>query len=199
MNNLEILLHILIHPYYAIRRGEKSLGLSIIVVAVAVWSTTVSDYLIRGVWVSPHLFSFSFILRFTITLFSILIAVSLWHVVSETFRGKGRVGELFPSICLCFLPYIFLSPAALIISSLGTGLTSYWSFFKFLIILWVIILQIFSLKIIYELNGLVAALSYFTPVLLLFAILLLAFLLMVSILIIMTSQALSGLLPVLNM
>jgi hypothetical protein len=196
MNNLEILLNLLIRPNYALRRGDKSLSLSVIVIIVAVWSFTVSNYLVSRISVNAAALSFSIIFAIIITLFLIFIAVSLWHFVSESFKGEGKVNELFPCICLSFLPYIFLTPMALIMRFSEGGIIPYWSLFRFLMVVWVITLQILSLKTVYELNGPLATLAYFVPFLIVFAIFLLMFVLIMAFFIVMTSHALT---PLLNL
>ena len=191
MNNLEILFNLIVHPNYALRREDRSLTLAIMVVIAAIWSATVSSYLVKGVSVNAAIFSLSIILPIIITLFFIVVTVSLWHFISESFKGEGKASKLFLCICLSFLPLIFLTPMALIMKFSGNNITFYWLSFKFLIAVWVMILQIFSLKIVYELNGPLATLTYFVPFLMIFAIFLLIVMLIILLLVFMASQALT--------
>ena len=195
MNNLEILLDVLIHPSYALRRGDKSLSLSIAVVVLAVWSAVVGNYIIRGISINAASLLFSII---GITLFALLfnfIIVSVWHFISESFKGRGRANELFICVCLSFLPYIFLAPLALIIKFSGGGLV-YWPFFKFVIAVWVITLQISSIRIVYQLNGPLAAASYFIPFAAFLIIFFLMFVVLALVFVIIASQSLT---PLLNL
>lgn len=191
MDNLEILFNLLIRPNYALRREDRSLSLAIMVVIAAVWSAAVSNYLVKGVSVNAAIFSLSIILPIIITLFAIVVTVSLWHFVSESFKGEGKASELFICICLSFLPYIFLIPMALIMKFSRINITFQWLFLKFFIAIWVIALQISSLKIVYELNGPLATLTYFVPFLVIFAIFLLIVTLTIVFLVAVASQALT--------
>ncbi len=107
------------------------MSLSIMVVIAALWSSTVSNYLMSGISVNAAIFSFSIIIPIIITLFLIVVSVSLWHFISESFKGEGKATELFLCICLSFLPYIFLTPMALIMKFSGINETFYWLFFNF--------------------------------------------------------------------
>ncbi len=170
MNNLEILFNLIIHPLYALRREDRTLGLAIMVVIAALWSSIAGDYLIKEASVNATLFSFSIIMPVIMTLFSVVIGVSLWHFISENFQGKGKASELFLCICLSFLPYIFVSPMALIIKFLSINTAFFW-LFKILILVWVSVLQINSIKTVYGLNGSQAVLTYFIPLAVIFFIL----------------------------
>lgn len=161
MNNLEILLNLLIHPNYALRRKDKSWGLAIVVVIMATWSSVVSDYLMRGTSLNYTVFILSVILTITVVLFSVFVGVSLWHFISESFKGKGKTSELFLCICFSLLPYIFLAPMALVAKSLNV--TFLWVLFQLFILVWVIVLQIDSIKTVYGLSGSQAVLTYFIP------------------------------------
>lgn len=173
MNNLEILFNLIVHPLYALRREDRTLSLAILVIVAALWSSITGNYLISGNYVNATFFSFNIVFSVVIALFFIILQVSLWHFISEIFKGKGKVSELFLCVCLCFLPYIFLAPMALIVKSLSINTTFFWPFFQFSIIIWVIVLQINSIKTVYGLNGSQAVLTYFIPFAVLFSILLL--------------------------
>ncbi len=160
------------------------------VVIAAIWSSTVSNYLMNGVSVNAAVFSFSIIIPIILTLFLIVISASLWHFISESFKGEGKVSELFICICLSFLPYIFLTPMALIMKFSGINETFYWLFF-FLIAVWVMVLQISSLRIVYELNGPLATLTYFIPFMIIFIIFFLILVLMISLFFVTAYQALT--------
>ena len=191
MNNLEILFNFLIHPTYALKRRDKSLSLSIMVVIAALWSSVTGNYLMTDTSVSAAVFSFRIICMVMMTLFLIVISVSVWHFISESFKGEGKVSELFPCICLSFLPYIFLTPLALIIKFLPDSATFYWFFFQFLIVVWVIVLQISSIRTVYELNGPLATLTYFVPFIVIFIISLLILILALSLFFATAYQALT--------
>ncbi len=162
MNNLEILFNLLIHPNYALRREDRNLGLAIMVLIAALWSSIAGDYLIRGASVNATLFSFSIIISIVAMLFAIVMGVSLWHFISEGFKGKGKASELFVCICLCFLPYVFFAPMALIMKFLSINV-AFFGLFRMLMIIWVVVLQISSIRIVYELSGSQAVLTYFIP------------------------------------
>ena len=189
MNNLEILLNLLVHPHYALKRKDKSLGLSVLVLIVSLWSWLVSNYLIQGISVSSAAFSINIISLFIITLLFVIVSVSLWHFISESFKGEGKATELFLCICLSFLPLIFLTPMALIVKFSHLALSFYMPF-SIAIVVWVVTLKILSLKIVYGLNGPLATLTYFIPFIVIFAIYILLLILIVSFLMITASQAL---------
>jgi hypothetical protein len=195
MNSLEILFNLLIHPHYALRRQGKSLGLSIAVVVLAIWSLTVGSYLVNGVSINAGVFSFSLIASIITTLLLIFIGASLWHFISESFRGEGKVNELFLCMCLSFLPFVFFTPIALMIKFLE-GSVVCWLLFRTVIFAWVITLQIFSIKMVYELNGPLAILTYFIPFMAVFVILFFVFMLLVLLFVFMSSQAFA---PLLNL
>ncbi len=163
MNNLEILFNLIVHPLYALRREDRTLGLAIIVIIAALWSSIAGNSLIRGTSVSATFFSLNIIFSVITILFLIVLQVSLWHFISEGFKGRGKVSELFLCVCLSFLPYIFLAPMALIVKSLSINTNFLWSFFQFSILVWVIVLQINSIRSVYGLNGSQAVLTYFIP------------------------------------
>lgn len=163
MNNFEILFNLIVHPLYALRREDRSLGLAVVVVIAALWSSIAGNYLIRGNPVNTTFFSFNIIFSVITMLFFIVLQVSLWHFISESFKGKGKVSELFLCVCLSFLPFIFFAPMALIMNFLSINTTFFWLFFRFFIFVWVAVLQIYSIRVVYELNGPQAVLTYFIP------------------------------------
>jgi len=163
MNNLEILFNLLIHPNYALRREDRSFGLAVMVVIAALWSSIAGNYLIRGNTVNANFFSFNVIFSVITVFFFMVLQVSLWHFISEGFKGKGKASELFLCVCLSFLPFIFFAPMALIMKFLSINTTFFWLFFKFFIFVWVVVLQISSIRIVYELSGPQAVLTYFIP------------------------------------
>ena len=191
MNNLEILFNLLIRPNYALKRTDKTLSLSIMVVIAALWSSTVGSYLIKGVSVNTSMFLFNIIVPIIVKLCLIIMLVSIWHFICESFKGEGKATELFPCICLSLLPYIFLAPMALILKFSGINVTFLWIFFNFLILVWVIALQISSLKIVYEINGPAATLTYFIPFAVVFVLSILILILVISFFFITASQALT--------
>lgn len=195
MNSLEILFNLLVHPHYALRKQGKSLSLSIAVVVLAIWSLTVGSYLVNGVSINAGVFSFGLIASVITTLLFVFIDVSLWHFISESFRGEGKVNELFLCMCLSFLPFVFFAPIALMIKFLE-GSVVCWLLFRTVIFAWVIALQIFSIKMVYELNGPLAILTYFVPFMAFLIILFLVFMLIILLLVFISSQAFA---PLLNL
>lgn len=192
MNNLEILFNLLIHPNYALKRQDKSLSLSIMVLIAALWSSVISKHLMNGISINTTIFSFSLIMPVIVALVLIIVLVSLWHFISESFKGEGKVSELFLCICLSFLPYIFLTPMALIMKFSGINITFSWFFFRFLIVMWIVILQVLSLRIVYEMSGPLATLTYFIPFV---GIVVISFLILILIIMFFVSTASQVLTP----
>lgn len=172
MNNLEILFDLIVHPLYALRREDRTLGLAITVIIAALWSSVACNYLIIGNSVNVAGFSLNIIFLFVMVLFFVVLQVSLWHFIAEGFKGNGKASKLFLCVCISYVPFVFLAPMAVIVKFLSA--ISFWSLFQFFIIVWVILLQINSIKTVYGLNGSQAVLTYFIP----FAVLLLILVLM---------------------
>jgi len=171
MNNLEILFNIIVHPLYALRREDRTLSLAVMVMIAALWAFIAGNYLIIENSVNAVFFLSNIIFSVVMMFFFIIVQVSLWHFISEAFQGKGKASELFLCVCLSFLPFIFLAPMALIFKSLD--LTFLWPIFQFSVIIWIIVLQINSIRTVYGLNGSQAVLTYFIPFAVLFFILVL--------------------------
>jgi len=168
---LELLLYIIIHPQYALKTKDKPLLLSLVVLVMAALSSSMGSLLVGGTSVEGNIFFFGITLNIIFLLLFWLIAVSLWHLVAEGFRGRGKVLELFPSIGICLFPAIFLGPLALLMTPFGSTVTKFYPLLKSIVVIWIIVLQILALRMTYEFSGTLATLSYLTPFFALLAVL----------------------------
>ena len=198
MNSLELLLHIVIHPHYALKAKDKPLVVAIVASVMAILSSSLGNLLATGTSVGGKVFFFGIALKVLLLLVFWFLAVSIWHLVAEGFRGKGRVLELFPSMGICLFPAVFLCPLALLMGPFGHMATEFYPLLKSIILIWIIALQILSLKIVYEISGGLAALSYFTPFFALLALVVLIGVFSILLLLLLMSKTAMGFLPLLN-
>ncbi|MCD6219075.1 hypothetical protein J7K43_01650 [Candidatus Calescamantes bacterium] len=158
MNFLESFYNLFFHPLFLLRQDRKPFTLSFFVSFLATFSLALYFYNIPP---SAYLF-FSFFLFFYI-LFACFISSSIYHFLSESFKGKGNPGNLFNSFLLSLFPFCFLLPFNMLSQSLEFVELQEVIFLP--ILFWMIFLQIYSIKNNYGLEGGTAVFVYFIPLL----------------------------------
>ncbi len=178
MNTWEFFYCLFVHPLFALRQKHKPLGLSLFILFLVVMSLVVSSAILKDFHYTPVTFSFTLIFLFLLTLIFFLLLSCIYHFISEGLKGKGNPWGTFSSLLLSTYPGIFLIPLALLFQPLHqTGVLNFF-LFQFLIVIWIVGLQIYSLKFIYGIDSGTAVLVYFFPLIASVAFLFLLFILL---------------------
>jgi hypothetical protein len=92
-----------------------------------------------------------------------IIMTSLFHFIASWHKTEGSINNLFILFGASLLPLVFLPAGAILSRGLGAGSQFLYIFLYLLIVIWILFLQVKSLKIIYHLQTGKAISVYIIP------------------------------------
>ncbi|MDD5259971.1 MAG: YIP1 family protein [bacterium] len=133
---------------------KKPLWFSFLMVVISLFCQSVAVLLIDNygsVQVTSMLTVGYLAKLFAFVVFWILMT-SLFHFIASWHKTEGSINHLFILFGATLLPLIFLPAGAILSRGLGAGSHFLYLFIYLLIIIWILSLQVKSLKIIYHLQ-----------------------------------------------
>jgi hypothetical protein len=182
MEITELLYDFLVAPREGIEKlrsihREKDWLIALLIVAVAIFSQTLANFIIKPPASNSLLFFLTFGLLGALILVVIawMFMTALFHFVASWRESKAAARELFILLGWSFLPLTLL-PAAAILSKAfgGAGYTIYIIFYLF-VLGWLIRLQVLSIRELYTISGEKALLIYITPAIILSVLMVILF------------------------
>ena len=122
-----------------------------------------------------------FVGNFISFLFFLLLFSVFIHLTSRFFGGEGKMDTLFIALGISIYPAVLYTPVSMLFNSFGALGLSLLGLSKFLILIWIIYLQILAVKNIYNLSSGKASVAYFSPFILVISLLILSIILIMII------------------
>ena len=104
-----------------------------------------------------------FLLKLAGFLFFLLVLTSVIHFTSDLFSATGSVSSLYLTFMLSFTPMLLATPLYFLFGS-------NYVFFWFILLIWVVLLQIKAVQEVYRFSFFQAIMAYIVPVLLLIVV-----------------------------
>ncbi len=170
----EILYTLIITPKDGIQKFrlfDKALLISIVTVLLAIFSQTLALSIINPPVSNYLAFSLSFGLISKFLLFSIfwMFITAIFHFFASWSKGLTKAKELFVLIGIDFFPLLLLPAVAILSKALGNFEGFVYFMLNLFLLVWVIRLQILSLKELYTLTTEKAFFIFIAPGLILLA------------------------------
>ncbi|MEW6096017.1 MAG: YIP1 family protein [bacterium] len=171
MSGLETIYYMFTNPAISVRglQENRPVGWAFLVVLLATISTNVGGVLISflNLNVAKIILSFGLLARVIFIIDIWIVGTAIIHLFAEWFDGEGKVSTLFTALGFCFLPAILTAPFALLIQNCPTP-TKILLFLSFnlLILLWIVRLEIVSIREVYHVSSFRAVMVISTPVVL---------------------------------
>jgi len=90
-------------------------------------------------------FSFGFFFKVLVTFVLLLILVSLVHFISDLMGSTASASNLYLLFMVSLVPFIFATPAVLLSTTL-------YALILFILLAWVIVLQVLSIQVVYRIS-----------------------------------------------
>lgn len=169
MSGLATIYYIFTNPVIAIRgfQENKPIGWAFFIVLLATLSTSVGGVLISSASpsVAKIILSLGLLGRLIFIIGIWICATAIIHLFAEWFDGEGKASDLFITLGFCFLPAILITPFALLIQNCPTTTKLFlYLCFNLIILLWIVRLEIISIKEVYHVSCLRAIMMVSTPV-----------------------------------
>lgn len=169
MSGLEAIYYMFTKPTISIRNFQESkpVGWAFFIVLLAAISTNVGGVLISptSLDIDKVVLSFGLLGRIILMVGIWVVGTAIIHLFAEWLDGEGKASILFIALGFCFLPAILVAPFALLIQNYPQT-TKFLLFLSFnlIILLWIVKLEIMSIKEIYNISNFKAIMAISTPV-----------------------------------
>lgn len=168
MSGCEIIYYMLTKPAISIKgfQESKPVGQAFLVVLLAIISSHVGGVLISSVNlnVASIILSYGLLVRAIFIIGIWIVGTAIIHLFAEWFDGDGKVSSLFIALGFSFLPAILICPFALLIQNYPHIIKlSLYLCFNLIILLWIVKLEIVSIKEIYHISSFRAIMVVSTP------------------------------------
>jgi hypothetical protein len=117
-----------------------------------------------------------------------IIMTSLFHFIASWHKTEGSINHLFILFGASLLPLVFLPAGAILSRGLGVGSHFLYIFIYLLIVIWILFLQVKSLKIIYHLQTGKAISVYIIPFISTFFLLVISLVMFIILTVILISK-----------
>jgi len=169
MSGLEAIYYMFTKPAISIKcfQEKRPVGWAFLVVLLATISTNVGGVLISPVNlnIAKIILSFGLLARLIFIIGIWIVGTAIIHLFAEWFEGEGKVSTLFTALGFCFLPAILTTPFALLIQNCGpTARFLLFLSFNLIILLWIVKLEIVSIREIYHVSNFRAVMMISTPI-----------------------------------
>ncbi|MDD5131199.1 MAG: YIP1 family protein [bacterium] len=168
MEQLGIIIKIITDPeqgFNELLASRKPLWLSSLTAAVGLFCQSIAVLLIDNL--GSEQVTSMLTLGYLAKLFAFVVfwitMTSLFHFIASWHKTEGSINNLFILFGASLLPLIFLPAGAILSRGLGLGSHLLYIFIYLVIIIWILFLQVKSLKIIYHLQTGKAISVYIIP------------------------------------
>ncbi|MEW6609405.1 MAG: YIP1 family protein [bacterium] len=190
MSGVETIYYTFTKPAVSMKalQGQKPVSWAFFVVLLATISSHVGGILISPVElnVAKVILTVGLLGRLIFIIGIWIVGTAIFHLFAEWFDGEGKVSSLFTALGFCFLPAILITPWSLLIQNTPHAIKfSLYLLFNLIILLWIVKLEIISIREIYQVSNFRAVMILTTPatliILAVFILILLALVLSFSI------------------
>jgi hypothetical protein len=169
MSGLETIYYIFTKPAIAIRDFDQTrpVGWAFFIVLLATISTSVGGVLISTATptTAKIILSLGLLARIIFIIGVWIIATAIIHLFAEWLDGDGKASNLFIALGFSFLPAILITPFALLIQNCSSTIKFLlYLCFNLIILLWVVRLEIISIKEVYHVSSFRAMMMLSTPI-----------------------------------
>lgn len=180
--NTDMIYYIIASPKEGVEavKEKNFFFISLFVVALSLLSSLIGNNLGLSTEILSGSIAAGFFIRF-LFLYLFLFAISmLYNFIAEILGRREKVTRVLTLLGFSFLPWIFKTPLSLICN--GFNLEGLYTFSRLILVFWIVGLQIFFIKRIYEFSLFRTLAVYLFPLLfmifiaLLFALIIIAFL-----------------------
>jgi len=171
VNNLsELFYDLVIHPGIGLNRAKERKPW-IFLVAVVILSeisiaTGATLFVSSFTGVGKIAFFSNLLLVIVFLTFLWVINVGILHFFAEVWGKRGRAIDLFITLGLAMLPFVFFSPLSLIVEGLSRGRIFFQSIFMIALVVWSFFLALAAVREVYSSSTFEAVLLLLTPILL---------------------------------
>ncbi len=168
MERLGIISKIIVDPdqgFNELLLYKKPLWFSFLTVAISLFCQSVAVLLIDnyGSVQVTSMLTVGYLAKIIAFVVFWILMTSLFHFIASWHKTEGSINNLFILFGATLLPLIFLPAVAILSRGLGSGSHFLYLFFYLLIIIWILALQVKSLKLIYHLHTGKAISVYIIP------------------------------------
>ncbi|MBI5555320.1 MAG: YIP1 family protein [Elusimicrobia bacterium] len=168
METVEIVTEIISDPekgFNELLVFKKPLWFSFLTVVISLFCQSVAVLLIENYTSAQvtSLLTFGYFAKLFAFIIFWIIMTSLFHFIASWHKTEGSLNHLFILFGASLLPLIFLPAGAILSRGLGAGSHFIYLFIYLVIIIWILFLQVKSLKIIYHLQTGKAISVYIIP------------------------------------
>ncbi len=168
METVEIITKIITDPeqgFNDLLVSKKPLRYAFFSVVISLFCQSIAVLLVEnyGSVQVTNLLTFGYFAKLFAFIIFWVIMTSLFHFIASWHKTEGNINNLFILFGASLLPLIFLPAGAILSRGLGTGSHFIYLFIYLVIIIWILFLQVKSLKIIYHLQTGKAISVYIIP------------------------------------
>lgn len=172
--------------------SKKPLWFSFLTVIVSLFCQSVAVLLVEnyGSTQVTSMLTVGYLAKlFAFVVFWILMT-SLFHFIASWHKTEGSINHLFILFGASLLPLIFLPAGAILSRGLGVGSHFIYLFIYLIIVIWILFLQVKSLKIIYHLQTGKAISVYIIPFISTFFLLIISLIMFIILTVILITKSL---------
>ncbi len=195
MERLEVLAKIITDPEQGLNELlilNKPLWFSFLTVIISLFCQSIAVLLVEnyGSTQVTSMLTIGYLSKLFAFVVFWIIMTSLFHFIASWHKTEGSINNLFILFGVSLLPLIFLPAGAILSRGLGAGSHFIYLFIYMVIIIWILFLQVKSLKLIYHLQTGKAISVYIIPFISTFFLLIISLVMFIILTVILITKSL---------